>query len=475
MFIRGLPLTVGSAIGATPISGGTVGSVLFVGTGSVIQQDNANFFWDDTNNQLLLGVGTALLPAYSFSGDANTGAYQNGADIYAIATAGVLRASIDATGDVIFTQGVSTSGSPAALTLTGGAHTTLAAGVQASAIVFNLAQTVQFATGALATQRAVRIEAPTYGFVAASTLTTASTLYVSGAPIQGTNATITNAYALEVAPDTDSTSIIGRTAITTAITDVATLSHFDQRASTTQYNIAMTSAGNLEINGAASIGVTIASATTVWSFSSGFLTATGTQVIANDEGSAALPSYSFTGDLNTGAYQGGADIYGIATAGAERMTIDATGDVIFTQGVSTSGSPAALTVTGAAHTTLAAGVQASAIVFNLAQTVQFATGALATQRAVRIEAPTYGFVGASTITTAATVYISGAPVAGTNATITSAYSLWIDAGLPRIDSTTPNALVATVLGSVGPTGANTTVQEWLTIDINGTTRYIPCF
>jgi len=39
-----------------------------------------------------------------------------------------------------------------------------------------------------------------------------------------------------------------------------------------------------------------------------------------------------------------------------------------------------------------------------------------------------------------------------------------------------NAAVATVLGSVGPAGASTTVQKWLTIQDNtGATRYIPCF
>lgn len=36
--------------------------------------------------------------------------------------------------------------------------------------------------------------------------------------------------------------------------------------------------------------------------------------------------------------------------------------------------------------------------------------------------------------------------------------------------------VATVLGSLGPTGSHTTVQTWLTIiDNTGATRYIPCF
>ena len=41
---------------------------------------------------------------------------------------------------------------------------------------------------------------------------------------------------------------------------------------------------------------------------------------------------------------------------------------------------------------------------------------------------------------------------------------------------TANSTTATVLGSVGPSGANTTVQEWLTVKgTSGTTRYIPCF
>ena len=49
--------TLGSAsIGGT-ITGGTAGSVLFIGAASVLAQDNANFFWDDALNRL--GIGTA--------------------------------------------------------------------------------------------------------------------------------------------------------------------------------------------------------------------------------------------------------------------------------------------------------------------------------------------------------------------------------------------------------------------------------
>ena len=43
------------AIGGS-ITSATAGSVLFAGTSGVLAQDNANFFWDDTNNRL--GVGT---------------------------------------------------------------------------------------------------------------------------------------------------------------------------------------------------------------------------------------------------------------------------------------------------------------------------------------------------------------------------------------------------------------------------------
>jgi len=51
----------GLAIGNV-VSGGTTGSILFVGSSNFLQQDNANFFWDDTNNILnvhTLTIGTA--------------------------------------------------------------------------------------------------------------------------------------------------------------------------------------------------------------------------------------------------------------------------------------------------------------------------------------------------------------------------------------------------------------------------------
>jgi hypothetical protein len=45
----------GMAIGGT-VTSGTTGSVLFVGSSSVLAQDNSNFFWDNTNKRLGIGA-----------------------------------------------------------------------------------------------------------------------------------------------------------------------------------------------------------------------------------------------------------------------------------------------------------------------------------------------------------------------------------------------------------------------------------
>lgn len=143
---------------------------------------------------LYVGTNSAshlVFAVRGFSGQtANLTEWQN--------SSGTVLASIGNKGAVLISPEISTSGSPTAFTLTGAAHTTLTLSTEATDVNFNLSRTVQFATGALTTQRAMRIQAPTYSFVGASTITTASTLSISGPPVAGTNATITNAYALNV-------------------------------------------------------------------------------------------------------------------------------------------------------------------------------------------------------------------------------------------------------------------------------------
>lgn len=187
------------------------------------------------------------------------------------------------------------------LTLTGTANVTnFTASIEKNDVWLNLNRIGTWATGAITNQRAIYIQAPTYAFAGASTITSAYTLYVDGPPIAGTNATLTNTYA---------------------------------------------------------------------------------------------------------AYFGGA--------------------VTLVQGV--AWKSVLLNLTGAANSTnLAASVEVADADFNLARTVTFATGAIASQRAVRFRAPTYAFAGASTVTDASTVYISGAPILGTNATFTNKYALLIN-------------------------------------------------
>lgn len=49
-------ITVGSSV----LAGGTTGSIIFVGAGGVWQQDNANLFYDDTNNRIGFGQAVPL-------------------------------------------------------------------------------------------------------------------------------------------------------------------------------------------------------------------------------------------------------------------------------------------------------------------------------------------------------------------------------------------------------------------------------
>lgn len=292
-------------------------------------------------------------------------------------------ASFDGTAPITATQTVATSGSPSIFAITGGAHTTLAASTEATDLKINLARTVQFATGALTSQRAFYITAPTYAFVGASTLTTAATLAISNAPAAGTNATITNAYSL--------------------------LSE--------NGNVALTMSSNSSIVVDFLAQNTVGSARTV--FFKSALTA-----------SSASSDFTFA---STGTTRTAGSLFTINNNATARFAVAFNGATTITQGTNTSGSPSIFNLTGAAHTTLTASTEASDLNFSLARTVQFATGALATQRAIKITAPTYGFVAASTITTAATMAISGPPAAGTNATITNAYPLWIQSGDSRFD------------------------------------------
>jgi hypothetical protein len=122
----------------------------------------------------------------------------------------------------------------------------------------------------------------------------------------------------------------------------------------------------------------------------------------------------------------------VVTMGTITTGIWNAGMITSTPAARTSGVASYFSVTTPTDTTLTASTESIGVNF-LTGTRQWATGALTTQREHVIAAPTYAFVGASTITNAATLAITAAPIAGTNATITNAYALWVQAGITRLD------------------------------------------
>jgi hypothetical protein len=73
----GTPLPISS--GGTGSSAAlTQGSVVFAGAAGVFSQDNANFFWDDTNNRLGIGTASPANSLHIIGGNANSARVDNG-------------------------------------------------------------------------------------------------------------------------------------------------------------------------------------------------------------------------------------------------------------------------------------------------------------------------------------------------------------------------------------------------------------
>lgn len=314
----------------------------------------------------------------------------------------------------------------------GGVLTGQNASVEITDINLALNRNITRSTGDVTDQRSVRIQAPTFLFAGSSTITNASTVAISGAPSASTNATITNAYAMLIESGMlglkgtqrflgSSSGYVGIVAPATVTSYVVTLP--DAAPASNGYALTGQTDGTTNWTAISSGGY----ATIKEEGGSSLTARTTLNFIGNGLTAADSPDDSWT---NITLADAGASSAGVLTTGIQTLAGPKTFTGLFTiaPAASTSGSPTLFTLTGPAHTTLATTVEASDINLNLARTVEFATGAITNQRAVRIQAPTYGFVGSSTITNAATLAISGAPVAGTNATLTNRYALWIESG-----------------------------------------------
>jgi hypothetical protein len=172
-------------------------------------------------------------------------------------------------------------------------------------------------------------------------------------------------------------------------------------------------------------------------------------------GGASLGNYTFTGnnfDLNasgTGTVWG-TNTTGLTIGGANMGSLFFSGTRFrITQNVQTAtAAVSAMSIVGGAHTNLTASTEYNDINFALNRTVQLATGALTTERWIRIQPPTLGFVGASTVTNTALVWIDGAPKAGTNATLTNTAGLWVQTGADAAMGVVVQANSSTQSGSL---------------------------
>lgn len=132
--------------------------------------------------------------------------------------------------------------------------------------------------------------------------------------------------------------------------------------------------------------------------------------------------------------------------------VNFSGGIIQIGGAVTTGLGTALVIDPGTWSGQTAGSETIAIDLDLAHTVTHASNtAIATQRDALIRATTHAFASATgTITDAATLAISGPPIAGSNAVITNPYSLWIQAGNARF----AGDVVTEMVHAIAATGTN---------------------
>lgn len=139
----------------------------------------------------------------------------------------------------------------------------------------------------------------------------------------------------------------------------------------------------------------------------------------------------------------------------QTATTDGAG-IKITQGNATSGALNAFWIVTGAHTALTASTEVPSVLIDMSATKQWATGALAAQHEFKLLAPTLAFVGASTVTLTSTFYVSGAPIAGANATLTETHALYVASGSSRF------------LGRIlGAKGADVTAANDMTLGTDG--------
>jgi hypothetical protein len=463
IYIR--PVTYSATSSATITTAATVAISGAPVAGTNMTITNALSLWvaagiTKLDGSLTLTGGATASGSNAFDLSGSTGAFKTstGAATYG-GSANTFNGTNTSGGLVTIAPTAASSGTQGTLVLTGPASTSQTTTVEVNGALLDFSATRTWATGAITTQREVYIKAPTYAFGGSSTITDAATLSISGPPIAGTNATLTRAWAIEwdsglvgtkgnnsvsfMSGVTDGSSAVGY--IFNTVNSFATsgdkLAVF-QVAGTDRVQILPSPQGStptgfiLRQNGASNNGVLTLDETTgakLQYTTSNYINCASSSVLITNS-STTLQLSSTTTSITAGKF-------------AVTSTATTSGfSVAITGSVNSSGTRGQLSVTTNADTGQTTTVEINSVLFDLSATRTWATGAITNQREFYIKAPTYAFAGASTITTAATVCISGAPAAGTNATLTSSYALWVAGGGVNMGQATVTQLTSISTG-----------------------------
>lgn len=388
--------------------------------------------------------------------------------------------------NIALTPGTSTTAATTRFLYTGAGDTTLTTTVEAPIVYWNLSATRQWATGALALQRDARINCGAIGFVGASTVTKAACLSIDGPPTAGTNATITNAYALDIA--SGNTALEGNVAIgTSAISGALNVSGTTTITDNTSASIVIGQNG--ATNPAFSVDDSTASSATGIIVKSA---ATGgtTTITATDSGSntgiSLLPKG--TGTTNLGGTSSGAMMFNVGSGNDFQFKYSNTarfssagggGSWLFSPISATTTTAKLALAFAAGDTNLTAGANAVLVDFEGAgNTRQHATGALPLQTDYRLTGVADSFVGVSTMAEGATLFVQQKSV-GTNGTGTMEAGIYIGSsasvgGVP-LTGTITNSTGLDVWAATGPTNNYAALFETGNVGIGTNVPTSPLF
>ncbi len=386
-----------------------------------------------TTSPILTGDGSVGAPSYSFTSSPTTGWYLSATDQLSATTAGAARVTITSAGLV----GIGTTAPPSNLAVTGGfsgvSWTATGRGFSLSSGTYNDTT----GTGTIATRYVASFATPTYTANSAITVTDAANLFVSNSPQAGTNVTITKSWA---------GSFTGFSLFSSGIAIGA---------------FASMPSANINLGGTTSRSMTHDRNTTGTNGNSFTITSGGCNAGTTDGNGGSLV---LRGGLSTGAgtsqiaFQTYVPTASSATdnAASTRMVLTENGFL----GIGTTSPTATLHITGGKtgtpSSTNGAQFQSAASTFTDSTTAASGTASGFNQHSFLT--PTIVATNASVTTTnAQNVLIQGAPIAGTNETLTTSYALRLSGS-----AVTSNVVTSVGLAVAANTGATNNYAAYFT-------------